>query len=255
MLTADRVKNYLKTIIEPFLASDITTDFHSEFYYNPEAVANFTIKLLTGNIQAKITQLPIQLIVEVDNVYLDDVVNALNELAITYNETIAEIDDNTFRQFYSTPVVIGTFKNEGLEVKSTISVDISFLTFENLLDLTSLKINNEEIAFLRTGLTYTANVNSTGALYGANPGVVKQLVMSTANSFFLSCILKHTELLDEILINKMLQGLNPNKKYNIDFTFSNGKQITLYCILVSAAINKEVNGFPLIDLTFMRGDF
>lgn len=252
MITAEKVKDYLKTIIEPFLPSDVTTDFHSEFYYNPEAVANFTIKLLTGNIQAKITQQPIQLICEVDNRYLQDVIDALNEMAITYNETIATINNNTFRQFYSTPVVIGTFKNDGLEIKSTISVDVNFLTFENLLDLEYLKINNEEIPFLRTALTYTANVNSTGAI---GSGIVKQLALSNGNTFSLSTILKNSGVLSEILIDRMLLCNNMNTQYTLKIKFANTSEIVISCILITGAVNKEINGFPLLDLTFMRGDF
>ena len=255
MLTADKVKDYLKMIIEPFLPSDITTDFHSEFYYNPESVANFTIKLLTGNIQSKIVQLPIQLIVEVDNQYMEDVINALNEMVITYNETIAKIDDNSFRQFYSTPVVIGTFKNDGLEIKTTISVDVSFLTFENLLDIEILKINNEEIAFLRTALSYTANINSTGALNDAVPGVVKQLAISNGNTFSITTLLKHTDIIDDILINRMLLCSDMNKRYDLYMKLSNNYEITIPCILINGSVSKEINGFPLLDLSFMRGDF
>lgn len=251
MITAEKVKNYIKEIISPYLASDITTDFHSEFYYNPEAVANFTIKLLTGNIQAKITQQPIQLICEVDNQYVQDIIDALNEMAITYNETITNIDGVSLRQFYSTPVVIGTFKNEGLEIKSTISMDVNFLTFSNLLDIESLRINNEEIAFLRTALTYTANVNSTGAI---GSGIVKQLALSNGNTFSISALLKNSGVLKEILIDRMLLCSNMNQKYKLSIKMRTNK-IEIPCILVAGSVNKEINGFPLLDLTFMRGDF
>lgn len=255
MLKADIIKDYFKEIITPYLPSDITTQFHSEYYYTPNTIANFTIKLLTGTIQAKITQYPIQILVEVDNQYMQDVIDALNELAITYNETIAKIGNNSFRQFYSTPVVIGTFKNEGLEIKSTISMDASFLTFENLLDIKSLKINNEEILFLRTALTYTTSMNSTGALNDTNPGVVKQLVTSCGNSFSISTILKHTELLDDILIESMLKCSQMNKRFDLTLELSNEIIIDIPCILTTSSLNKEINGFPLLDLTFMRGDF
>lgn len=251
MITAEKVKDYLKTIIEPYLPSDITTDFHSEFYYNPEAVANFTIKLLTGNIQAKITQQPIQLICEVDNQYVQDVIDALNEMAINYNETITNIDGLSLRQFYSTPVVIGTFKNDGLEIKSTISMDVNFLTFSNLLDIESLRINNEEIAFLNTAITYTANVNSTGAI---GSGIVKQLALSNGNTFSISALLKNSGVLKEILIDRMLLCSNMNQKYKLSIKMGTNK-IEIPCILVTGAVNKEINGFPLIELSFMRGDF
>ena len=251
MINAEKVKNYIKEIISPYLASDITTDFHSEFYYNPEAVANFTIKLLTGNIQAKITQQPIQLICEVDNRYLNDIIDALNEMAINYNETITNIDGVSLRQFYSTPVVIGTFKNDGLEIKSTISMDVNFLTFSNLLDIESLIINNEEIAFLRTAITYTANVNSTGAI---GSGIVKQLALSNGNTFSISALLKNSGVLKEILIDRMLLCSNMNQKYKLSIKMGTNR-IEIPCILVAGSVNKEINGFPLIELSFMRGDF
>lgn len=251
MINAEKVKNYIKEIISPYLASDITTDFHSEFYYNPEAIANFTIKLLTGNIQAKITQQPIQLICEVDNQYVQDIIDALNEMAINYNETITNIDGLSLRQFYSTPVVIGTFKNDGLEIKSTISMDVNFLTFSNLLDIESLRINNEEIPFLRTALTYTANVNSTGAI---GSGIVKQLALSNGNTFSLSALLKNSGVLKEILIDRMLLCSNMNKQYKLSIKMGTNK-IEIPCILVAGSVNKEINGFPLIELSFMRGDF
>lgn len=251
MINAEKVKNYIKEIISPYLASDITTDFHSEFYYNPEAVANFTIKLLTGNIQAKITQQPIQLICEVDNQYVQDIIDALNEMAINYNETITNIDGVSLKQFYSTPVVIGTFKNDGLEIKSTISMDVNFLTFSNLLDIESLRINNEEISFLRTALTYTANVNSTGAI---GSGIVKQLALSNGNTFSISALLKNSGVLKEILIDRMLLCSNMNQKYKLSIKMGTNK-IEIPCILVAGAVNKEINGFPLIELSFMRGDF
>lgn len=251
MITAEKVKNYIKEIISPYLASDITTDFHSEFYYNPEAIANFTIKLLTGNIQAKITQQPIQLICEVDNQYVQDVIDALNEMAINYNETITNIDGLSLRQFYSTPVVIGTFKNDGLEIKSTISMDVNFLTFSNLLDIESLRINNEEIAFLNTAITYTANVNSTGAI---GSGIVKQLALSNGNTFSISALLKNSGVLKEILIDRMLLCSNMNQKYKLSIKMGTNR-IEIPCILVTGAVNKEINGFPLIELSFMRGDF
>ena len=46
MITGSKVKDFLKEIIMPYIEEDITCEFHDEFYFNPQAHANFIVKLL-----------------------------------------------------------------------------------------------------------------------------------------------------------------------------------------------------------------
>lgn len=254
MITGFDVKEFLKDKIKPYLSEDIKCDFHDEFYYNPQANVNFTVKLLTGQIQLGITQYPIQLIIEVDQQYYQEVNEALIKFANDYNEDSDEINGISIRQYYSTPAVINTFSNGGIDARTTMSMDISFVVFNNLLDIESVSINNENIAFLNYNISFAGNVNSTGSLNNNTPGVIKQINKSAGNTISMTFIPNKENVIINELIDIIYNCDNINKQFDIKTKLDN-KEYNIPCIMISGSISKEIKGFPIIQVSFMRGDF
>lgn len=254
MITGSKVKDFLKEIIMPYIEEDITCEFHDEFYFNPQAHANFIVKLLSGQIQAGITQYPIQLIVEVEQQYFNEVNEALIKFANDYNETVDKIGNVSIRQYYSTPAVINTFSNSGVDIKTTIAMDISFITMSNLLDIESLTINNENIAFLNYNISYAGNVSSTGGLNDNKPGVIRQINKSAGNTISISFVPNtEIEVVNDI-VHLIYTCDDINKRFDIK-TQLNNETYEIPCILINGSISKEIRGFPIMQLSFMRGDF
>jgi hypothetical protein len=254
MITSLKVKKFLEERIRPYISNDISCAFHEEFYFNPQAEINFVIKLLSGTIQSGVTQYPIQLMVEVKHEYANELLEILTKFANDYNELVDKIDNVSIRQYYSTPAIIDTFGNDGIDMRTTMSMDINFITFENLLDVENVYINDEKIAFLNYNISYAGNVNSTGGLNNAMPGVIKQINKSAGNTISLSFVPNAEIKAINDIVDIMYNCTNANTQFNIKTQMS-GKEYNIPCILINGSISKEIRGFPVMQVSFMRGDF
>ena len=246
--------NWIKNELCNLLEEDIRVDVHDEFSYNPSANVDITVKFLPGQIQCGVPQYPCELLIEINEEYTAEVVKALTELTIDYNETLLKLNSSTYRQYYTTPNVVGTFQNRGITNNTAVSISASLISYTNVSMIESLSLAynsySEVINFVNFNFAYMVETNSTGAI--SDP-LVRVVGESTGTTFTFTFVPKNNELFKE-MINHMLIGNEPNRKYNLTVRI-NGAATTLHVILQAGTISQAVNGLPLVQVTFMRGDF
>ena len=261
MINIDDYSKFLNAEFKSVLAPDISISIHDEFYYNDQASLNVTIKVLPGQIQCGVVQYPAELIIEVNECFTTEVKEFLNEFVIDHNETLITLGGHTFKQFYATPNVIGTFQDKGLTKNTAMSVSVSLISYNNVLCLEKFTLTSVEsskstiirpISFVSS---YLVDTNATGSIFDQHTRSIGETV---ANTYSITCVPKEEEIFIE-LIELMLKNAKPNAKFKVLLEFSNGKDkiltvIEVNTILQSGNYSQQSNGLPLMELTFMRGE-
>lgn len=111
--------------------TDATYSFHNEFYYDDKANINITIKALPGQIQLGVVQYPIQLLIECNDKFKDDLVKVLDDFAIAYNENVVTLENGDYREYYTTSTVVGTFQNRGTTRNVALTMEANIISFDN----------------------------------------------------------------------------------------------------------------------------
>ncbi|MGM9971552.1 MAG: hypothetical protein ACI35W_04025 [Anaeroplasmataceae bacterium] len=254
MIDKELYINWLKTQICILLEEDIKVDVHDEFSYNPNANIDITVKFLPGQIQCGIPQYPCELLIEINESYSVEAIKALTDLSLAFNETLISLGSGVYRQYYTTPNVVGTFQNRGITNNVAVSISASLVNFTNVLMVKGLSLEtgdlSEEINFVNFNFSYMAETNSTGVISDPVARVVGE---STATTYTFTFVPKATPL-NQKLIEHMLSGNEPNRQYYLAIHFDYG-EFVISTILQAGSLSQAVNGLPLIQLTFMGGDF
>lgn len=240
----------------------IQTSIHDEFSYNNEADLNITVKFLPGQIQSGIVQYPGELIFEYKSQFKETMIAALDYFAVNNNETSVTLDGTTYREYYATQNVIGTFVNNGIDDITQESISFTLIMYNNLMGLDfSVAISLDGTTFytlnwLTSAITYTTDTNSTGSI---GLDYVKSLGKATMNNYTFTFIPNLSNTICRNLFFQAVNGNTPNKKYVLSFAdydpSDNDSEATISCIVYSASITQEVNGLPIMQVTFVRGDF
>lgn len=135
MINEEYIEHLKNTLGEAIKANipDASYSFHNEFYYDDEANINITVKALPGQIQLGVVQYPIQLMIECNDKFKDDLVPVLDAFAIQYNEQLVTLDDAYYREYYSTSTVVGTFQNRGTIRNVALTMEANIISFDNYL--------------------------------------------------------------------------------------------------------------------------
>ena len=158
MIDRDSYIIWIKNELCNLLEDDIKVDVHDEFNYNPSANVDITVKFLPGQIQCGVPQYPCELLIEINEEYTAEVVKALTELTIDYNETLLKLNNSTYRQYYTTPNVVGTFQNRGITNNTAVSISTSLISYTNVSMIESLSLAyssySEVINFVNFNFAY-----------------------------------------------------------------------------------------------------
>lgn len=259
MINKESYMFFLKTNISAeLLADDIKIEIHDEFHYDETADVNITVKILTGQVQCGVIQYPAELLIEANERFTREIIEALNKFAINFNETIVEFGSYKYKQFYSTPTVIGTFQDKGLVRNTAISISVSLISYVDVLGINRITLEDangmEEIKPISFVLSYLVETNSTGAL--SDP-ITKSIGETTANSYSVTMVPRGGGVFTTILALITI-GSNPNEKFKLTLYFESGSgsttKFTLPVIIQSANFSQQSNGLPLLQLTFVRSE-
>ena len=253
------IDDYIKFINDEFkstLEQDISVSVHDEFYYNDKSNLNVTVKVLPGQIQCGVVQYPVELIIEVNERFTTEVKEFFNVFAIDYNETLITLGGHTFKQFYATPNVIGTFQDKGVTKNTAISVSASLISYDNSLSIKKIVLNSddlkEEIKPISFVLSYFVETNATGSI--SDP-FTKSVGETVATTYTFTTVPKESELFITI-IKLMSLDAKPNKSFELEMyfeNFANNKlSIKVPTIIQSGSFSQQTNGLPLLQLTFVR---
>lgn len=140
------VKNNLKEIFDT-TNLELIVDIHDEFSENPNADVDITLKALTGNIVNGVIKYPVQIIAEIKNQYFDIINSCLMNFCINNAETLFDYEGQKIEQLYTTPVVISTFNDNGIDWSTTVTIDATFIIYENAVfsDDIEIMINNTKL--------------------------------------------------------------------------------------------------------------
>lgn len=239
--------------LSELLNNDIVLSVHDEFSYDPNANIDIIVKFLPGQIQCDVPQYPCELMIEINEAYFSEVIQKLTDICLTYNESIVELGNEKYRQYYSTPNVVGTFQNRGITNNVAVSISVSLINFTNLFMVKKLSLSDNdeenEIKFVDFNTAYMVNTNSSGTI---NDPVVRVVGESTANTYTFTFVAKDSNIVRTIIEQMFLKN-EPNKEYFliVDFGY---KAFTNSVIMQAGSLSQSVNGLPLIQVTFMDGD-
>ena len=237
--------------------SDASVSFHDEFYYEDKANINITIKALPGQIQLGVVQQPIQLLIEVNDRFKNDLKPILDEFAVAYNEKLVELDGEEYREYYTTSTVVGTFQNHGTTRNVALSMEVSIISFDNLARVKSIELTygNEEadvleIKHLDFTFTYEAETNSTGAV---STPETKSVVKSFARALNFAFVPLCSEGVDDLLSHIVNSTNSKTYKLKIVFNgFTNNIVYDEYVELKSGAYASQLQGFPVLRVSFAK---
>lgn len=254
----------------------ITNAFHDEFSYNDSVDMDVTVKYLPGQIQSGVVQYPGEILIAVNEVYFTKVLEALNDFTLKNHEKVVTLGTESYREYYVTPNIIGTFQNNGITNKTAISISFSLITFNNIygLDPDGITIDDQVIKWLTFAVAYSADTTSSGSINGDTN--VKQVANTVGITYTFSFVPKNDsktkELLRRVIANKyidnnVLYNASVNKSWQLGIkmqdlfgTTTNNNVVTnnpvyISCIITAATFTQESNGLPILQITFARGDF
>ena len=149
MINTDYIK-YLKMVLTGLINSgdignDITFDYHEEFYYEYENDVEITVSTLPGQINKGLVQIPIQVKIDVVDKFVDEIKTAIDEAVVNLNETSITLENNTYKQFYTTSTLTSSFMNKNKIKYNSLTLSVTLVNFSNILGLTKLTINNNDV--------------------------------------------------------------------------------------------------------------
>lgn len=254
MIERELYIEWLKDRIDELIANDIVLAVHDEFSYNSEANIDVTVKMLPGQIQYGIPQYPCELLIEVNENFAEEVIKALTQFTLDFNESLISLGSQSYRQYYNTPNVVGTFQNRGIVNNTAISISVSLISFTNVNLLQKLLIRIKDqaeflnIAFIDFSLSYMAETNSSGTIYANYRSA------SLADSMTIGCtftfVPKDNDQISNQIITHMF-GNQPNDRYDVRFTFKEAVCQKAF-IIQACSLSQNVNGLPLIQVTLME---
>ena len=240
--------------------TDATYSFHNEFYYDDKANINITIKALPGQIQLGVVQYPIQLLIECNDKFKDDLMPVLDAFALQYNEQLVSLDDKDYREYYTTSTVVGTFQNHGTTRNVAVSMEATIISFDNVARVKSIELiyGSKEgdvlnIKHLDFSFSYEAETNSTGAMNKPETKSVVKSIARSVNFAFVPLLSEGTDDLLTSIINR-----ENSKTYRLKITFSgfvNNIVYDNYVEVKNGAYAGQLQAFPILRVSFVKSQF
>ena len=220
----------------------------------------FVIKYLTGNYIGGIKTQPVQIFVyselnEISNAYL-----ILDYFSKKYNNYQDIINSEFIKINFDTPVSMRNFIQSEEGYRASVYVFGTIITCENVLDIKSISLNNEdltvndetlkfgEIEYLSASFGYTAVLNTTKIKGVQLSTSIKQEAGLTLN---LTMMNKENDFCK--LINYIMFGdVTGNYEFNFMFTKNNGTTQSVSMKLESISLPTNKTAAPSLTLNFRK---
>ncbi len=219
MIKSSELLEHLKTeMVKHFHENGLnyTTNFHEEMSYNSYANVDVIMKVLSGTITNNRIVYPVQIIVDIENEYFEEVKEALNSFAIYNNETLFQIEGKpelAIKQFYSTPIVLSLFEQNGSNLTTSLTINATYIVFEGAIfsNDTYIKIDNTILEGV-TGINYN-NIHSCDSTVKNGDPVARNYV----NAIQITLSVDVDFIRNNELHQKLMEEKNSNKSYAIKY--------------------------------------
>lgn len=260
MINTDYIK-YLEKIFTELkesgsIASDITFGFHEEFYYEYENDVEITASTLPGQINKGLVQYPIQIRIDVVDKYVDEIKTLIDDLAVSLNETIIEIDDSEYKQFYTTSTLFSSFTNKNTKKYNSLTVSATLINYSNVLGLSTLSFDGDNVLgpLVSYSISYEADTASTGQIGNPETKSVAKTMARTWNFVFVANSSNSGIL---TILTQAIRGTNPNTEITMVSKFNSidNANVSETMILKTASIDQELisTNFPLLRIILTKG--
>lgn len=252
---------YLKATIDALvesgeIANDITFGYHEEFYYEQENDVEITISTLPGQINKGLVQYPVQLKIDVIDKYVDEIKTALDELVVNLNESVVALDGVSYKQFYTTSTMLGSFLNKGSKKYNSLTISVTLINYSNILGLEYLTINGVDTLgpLVSYSISYEAETSSTGAI---GTPETKSVVKTYARTYNFVFVANTNNDGVKALLNQIIRGTNPNTAITMISKFStiDNSNVTESCIIKTGSSEQELisTNLPLMRVMLIKG--
>jgi len=166
MWSCDEYKNWLLNRLTE-IKQDLDFDkysievFNEQDYAKEKSIKPKTITVILKFLQsfmviAASTQ-PIQMLVVSEENSLSVANTIITKFCHTYNLTTIPDGTTYVKHSYSTPVVLSNFNLIGVGLRSVLYINTTLYILEDVLDINTLKIDDNEVVFLSATAGYTMN--------------------------------------------------------------------------------------------------
>ena len=148
--------------------------------------------------------------------YFQEVKEALNSFAIYNNETLFQIEGKpelAIKQFYSTPIVLSLFEQNGSNLTTSLTINATYIVFEGAIfsNDTYIKIDNTILEGV-TGINYN-NIHSCDSTVKNGDPVARNYV----NAIQITLSVDVDFIRNNELHQKLMEEKNSNKSYAIKY--------------------------------------
>lgn len=222
------------------------------------------IKYLSSSIEYYAETMPIQILVLSEQNSFEKAQMIMNKFANDYNWQLI-IDDGThIKQQYNSPVVLNNYVEVSYGYRSVLYVTGTLYIMENVIDVTDVTIDSEELKPLSFNIAYSMSTNTQQT---ATAEIASSL--KTVSTFAITMTIPMRELKDHPgLITNVMKIINEtetgNKAFVLSFkcglydrntesqTYGQAIAIQKTVRLISAQIITAPNQVPSIQLGFMK---
>lgn len=228
---------------------------------NPKTIYVVT-KYLGSNIQFSAEIQPVQIMILSEQNSLEVTKSIFNKFAEDWNWKVTTSGTTFVKHQYVKPIVMNNFNEVSFGYRSVLYMSATLTIMENVLDLSSLVIDNVTYTPISFSLVYSASMDSQQM-----PNNYVATSIKKASSFLISMVipLTNTALVTKVIsiINETdnggsgesetLYGLfGGNENFGFSINLKNGVTISKSVKLNSAQINTAINQVPSLSLTFVR---
>jgi len=208
------------------------------------------IRYLSSSIEYYAETMPIQLLVLSEQNSLEKAQTILGKFANENNWAVITEGGTYIKQQYNSPVVLNNYVEVAYGYRSVLYVTGTLYIMENVVDVTDVTIDNEELKPLSFNISYSMSTNTQQL-----PTEEIASSLKTVSTFAITMTLPMRELSDHPgLVTKIMQIMNEDLTGNTAFSvsFNCGLQITKTMRLISAQITTAPNQVPGLQIGFMK---
>ena len=254
-------KKYLETTIKALvesgeIANDITFGYNEEFYYEQKHDVEITISTLPGQINKGLVQYPVQLKIDVIDKYVDEIKSVFDELVVNLNESVVALDGVSYKQFYTTSTMLGSFLNKGSKKYNSLTISVTLINFSNVLGLLKLTIGGKDVLgpLVSYSISYEAETSSTGAI---GTSETKSLAKTYARTYNFVFVANTNNNGVKALLSLIIRGTNPNTAITMVSKFGtiDTNDVTENLILKTGSSEQELisTNLPLMRVMLIKG--
>ena len=216
------------------------------------------VKYLSSSIEYYAETMPIQILVLSEQNSLDKAQMIMNKFANDNNWQLIIKDGTHIKQQYNSPVVLNNYVEVGYGYRSVLYVTGTLYIMENVIDVTDVTIDSEELKPLSFNISYSMSTNTQQL-------TIEEIASSlkTVSTFAITMTIPMREVKDSPgLITNVMKIINEtetgNKAFSVSFncglydTNGDAVAITKTMRLISAQIITAPNQIPSIQLGFMK---